>query len=105
MLWILHRYQSKKEHAKIIKFFGDNEEFGKYAMMHDNDSASIFTDSDSKVNLPLTEKTDVVYLTTPDYLKSSSLSTSRSSPALPRSNNNSTTRFSIHNSNNNNNNS
>lgn len=99
MLWILHRYQSRKEHAKITKFFGDNEEFGKYAMtQQDNDSsASLFTDSDSKIHLPLTDqRSDVVYLTTPDYNKSSSLS-ARSSPALPRSNNNSTTRFSTYN--------
>lgn len=96
MLWILHRYQSKKEHAKIVKFFGDNEEFAKYAMMHDNDSNSVFTDSDSKVNLPLNNndpRSEVVYLTTPDYAKSQALTT-KSSLNLPRSNNNSTQRFS-----------
>ena len=98
MLWILHRYQSRKEHAKILKFFGDNEEFAKYAMMHDNDSQSVFTDSDSKVNVPLTEQ--VVFLTTPDYMKSQALSTNRSNPALNEvnkgSNNNSTNRFSTY---------
>lgn len=102
MLWILHRYQSRKEHAKIVKFFGDNEEFAKYAMMQDNDSNSVFTDSDSKVNLPLNDqRPDVVFLTTPDYLKSQALSKKRSSTNLPRSNNNSTARFSPYQSNNN----
>jgi hypothetical protein len=99
VLWILHRYQSKKEHAKIVKFFGDNEEFAKYAMMNDNDSVDSFTENDSKVNLPLTDnRASVVYLTTPDYMKSQALTTKNSSTTAlnqqKSSNNNSTARFS-----------
>jgi hypothetical protein len=101
VLWILHRYQSRKEHAKIVKFFGDNEEFGKYAMMaNDNDSNSSF--DDSRVNLPLTDnRASVVYLTTPDYLKSQALTKKNSSTTAlsmqkNNSNNNSTSRFSSH---------
>lgn len=103
VLWILHRYQSRKEHAKIVKFFGDNEEFAKYAMMaNDNDSTSSFNDDYSRANMPLNDtRTSVVYLTTPDYLKSQALTTKNSSnTALSTSaqknssNNNSTSRFS-----------
>lgn len=98
ILWVLHRYQSRKEHEKISKFFGDNEEFAKYAMMNDNDSISSFTDSDA--NQPLTDgRGSVVYLTTPDYLKSQALTTKNSSSTAlnqQRSNNNSTSRFSTH---------
>ncbi|KAI9253192.1 hypothetical protein BY458DRAFT_549906 [Sporodiniella umbellata] len=68
LLWILHRYQSKKEHAKAHKFFGDNEEFSKYALMgemHQVDS----------------NRTSLLYLTTPDYLKSQALSTSHKNPS------------------------
>ncbi|KAI8076263.1 hypothetical protein BDF21DRAFT_342560 [Thamnidium elegans] len=92
LLWFLHRYQSNKEHAKISKFFGDNDEFAKYAMM--NDSMSTLADSESRLNLPMNEShASVVYLTTPDYVKSHTLSTKSSAAAL-RSNNNSTARFS-----------
>ncbi|KAG2195422.1 hypothetical protein INT47_002861 [Mucor saturninus] len=98
ILWVLHRYQSRKEHEKISKFFGDNEEFAKYAMMNENDSASSFTEIDP--NMPLTDgRNSVVYLTTPDYLKSQSLSNKKSSTTAlntQRSNNNSTSRFSTH---------
>ncbi|KAI9348819.1 hypothetical protein BD770DRAFT_395043 [Pilaira anomala] len=98
LLWFLHRYQSNKEHAKISKFFGDNEEFAKYAMI--NDSTSTFQvehESISRLNhLPMNEsRTSVVYLTTPDYVKSHSLTFSGSAAALSqqRSNNNSTSRL------------
>ncbi|KAF7723432.1 hypothetical protein EC973_002031 [Apophysomyces ossiformis] len=69
-LWILHRYQSKKEHAKIMAFFGDNEEFAKYV---DHDENTSVYENDQFVN---DSRTSVVYLTTPDYVKSSALSTS-----------------------------
>jgi hypothetical protein len=68
-LWFLHRYQSKKEHAKIVKFFGDNEEFSKYAMLHDDDDHSVYMDNHSDSS----NRPSVVYLTTPDYLTSQAL--------------------------------
>ncbi|RCH80980.1 hypothetical protein CU098_007222, partial [Rhizopus stolonifer] len=62
LLWILHRYQSRQEHAKIDKFFGDNDDFTKYAMLDEDDSS-------------------MVYLKTPDYLQSQALSTSHKNPS------------------------
>ncbi|KAI8333554.1 hypothetical protein BC941DRAFT_433761 [Chlamydoabsidia padenii] len=75
LLWALQRYQSKKEHQKIGKFFGDNEEFAKYAMLdHDDDSSY----DDETLGLRRSDldvkRASMVYLTTPDYAKSSSLS-------------------------------
>ncbi|KAI9310302.1 hypothetical protein BX666DRAFT_1841760, partial [Dichotomocladium elegans] len=61
LLWFLHRYQSKKEHAKILKFFGDNEEFAKFAMLE----GDYFTAP--------SQRADVVFLATPDYNESSAL--------------------------------
>ncbi|KAL9554703.1 hypothetical protein MBANPS3_002697 [Mucor bainieri] len=79
LLWILHRYQSKQEHAKIVQFFGDNEEFSKYAMLNEDDGSS-YHDSDSlRVPTPLSNQQlndsrhSLVYLTTPDYNTSHSL--------------------------------
>ncbi|KAG1617513.1 hypothetical protein G6F46_004612 [Rhizopus delemar] len=68
LLWILHRYQSKKEHAKIMKFFGDNEEFSKYALLNEQEEVN-------------SNRTSVLFLTTPDYLKSQALSTSHKNPS------------------------
>lgn len=68
-LWFLHRYQSKREHAKIVKFFGDNEEFSKYAMLHEDDDNSMYLDNQSTNS----NRPSVVYLTTPDYLASQAL--------------------------------
>lgn len=71
-LWFLHRYQSKKEHAKIVKFFGDNEEFSKYAMLQeDDDNHSMYMDNQSYNSG--SNRPSVVYLTTPDYMTSQSL--------------------------------
>ncbi|GAN01939.1 hypothetical protein MAM1_0014c01376 [Mucor ambiguus] len=79
LLWILHRYQSKQEHAKIVQFFGDNEEFSKYAMLNEDDSSS-YHDSDSlRAPTPFSNQQlsdsrhSLVYLTTPDYNTSHSL--------------------------------
>lgn len=98
LLWFLHRYQSNKEHAKISKFFGDNEEFAKYAMINDSTSTFQVDNESSRLNnLPMSEsRTSVVYLTTPDYVKSHSLTFSGSAAALSqqKSNNNSTSRLS-----------
>ncbi|KAI8086703.1 uncharacterized protein BX664DRAFT_236784, partial [Halteromyces radiatus] len=77
LLWALQRYQSKKEHQKIGKFFGDNEDFAKYAMLeHDDDS---YYDDTTGLQPPPSigldnKRASMVYLTTPDYAKSSSLS-------------------------------
>lgn len=74
VLWILHRYQSKKEHEKMAKFFGDNDEFyKKYQMMTTSTSnlVSLKEESDSR-------NASVVYLTTPDYNESAALTTKRS---------------------------
>ncbi|RCH95194.1 hypothetical protein CU098_002623 [Rhizopus stolonifer] len=95
LLWILHRYQSKQEHQKITKFFGDNEEFAKYAMMNDDDDS--YYDNDSRTNLPLNDSRNLVYLTTPDYRLSQALtvgSKSASTSALNLSSSNSTPRLS-----------
>ncbi|KAI9271427.1 hypothetical protein BY458DRAFT_555631 [Sporodiniella umbellata] len=62
LLWLLHRYQSKKERAKMDRFFGDNQEFTKYAMLDEDNSST-------------------VYLRTPDYLHSQALSTSHKNPS------------------------
>jgi hypothetical protein len=73
-LWILHRYQSKKEHEKIVSFFGANEEFAKYAMIEDNDSYS----DEMRTHSPYNDShTSLVYLTTPDYATSQALCTNR----------------------------
>ncbi|CDS12469.1 hypothetical protein LRAMOSA04663 [Lichtheimia ramosa] len=79
LLWFLHRYQSKKERAKIAKFFGDNEEFAKYAML-ENDAMPLFGDDPNSntgaaTPSPNNSRTSMVYLTTPDYYESSALST------------------------------
>ncbi|KAI7860108.1 hypothetical protein BDC45DRAFT_495702 [Circinella umbellata] len=85
VLWFLHRYQSKKEHAKMAKFFGDNEEFAKYAMLENDDMPLV----DQRSSPAMDSRTSVVYLTTPDYHESSALSTHnrksvfRSSTASP----------------------
>jgi cbb3-type cytochrome oxidase subunit 3 len=68
ILWILHRYQSRKEHEKAAKFFGDNEEF--YKKMHQDDTSST-------VRLFDDNRTSVVYLATPDYHESTALGTTR----------------------------
>jgi hypothetical protein len=94
LLWILHRYQSKQEHAKIVKFFGDNEEFAKYAMMNDEDSMSDF--ESSRTNLPLNNNesnTSLVYLTLPDYQKSQNLTLKNRNSSYSNVNQNNT-RFS-----------
>ncbi|KAI8638582.1 hypothetical protein BD408DRAFT_422789 [Parasitella parasitica] len=71
-LWILHRYQSKKEHEKAAKFFGDNDEFlKKYQMMQHQD------DTASTSRLVEDSRASVVYLTTPDYHESAALGTTR----------------------------
>ncbi|KAI8137433.1 hypothetical protein BJV82DRAFT_646881 [Fennellomyces sp. T-0311] len=71
ILWFLHRYQSKKEHAKMVKFFGDNEEFAKYAMLENDDMPLV----EQQQSTGMDSRTSVVYLTTPDYYESSALST------------------------------
>ena len=71
VLWFLHRYQSRKEHAKMTKFFGDNEEFAKYAMLENDDMPLV----DQQQSTAMDSRTSVVYLTTPDYYESSALST------------------------------
>lgn len=71
VLWILHRYQSRKEHEKAAKFFGDNDEFfKKYQMMQQDDAASTSKLVDNN-------RASVVYLTTPDYNESAALGTTR----------------------------
>lgn len=65
-LWFLHRYQSRKEHEKMMKFFGDNEEFAKYAML-EGDDMPLVTQHNAD------GRSSVVYLTTPDYEQSSNL--------------------------------
>ncbi|KAL1931887.1 hypothetical protein VTP01DRAFT_8943 [Rhizomucor pusillus] len=87
MLWVLHRYQSKKEREKIRKFFGDNEEFAKYAMLEHDDvnAAAFFDDPNTSQRLPPPpasprrhdSRTSMVYLQTPDYQESAALGTSR----------------------------
>ncbi|OBZ85962.1 hypothetical protein A0J61_05991 [Choanephora cucurbitarum] len=62
ILWLLHRYQSRKEHEKILKFFGDNDEFFK---RYNNNSAAELCSN----------RASVVYLTTPDYNESTALTT------------------------------
>jgi hypothetical protein len=70
VLWILHRYQSKKEHEKMAKFFGDNDEFfKKYQMMNSTSNLVVGEEVDRNAS--------VVYLTTPDYKESAALSTAR----------------------------
>ncbi|KAI9258538.1 hypothetical protein BY458DRAFT_440762 [Sporodiniella umbellata] len=56
VLWLLHRYQSRLEHQKSAKFFGDNDEFSKKYQMYQQGF-----------------ETSVVYLTTPDYKQSAAL--------------------------------
>lgn len=74
LLWVLHRYQSKKEREKIEKFFGDNEEFAKYAMLEHDEL------QDGTI-APLRKRTDsrtsMVFLATPDYNESAALGTTR----------------------------
>ncbi|KAI9489897.1 hypothetical protein BDB00DRAFT_840550 [Zychaea mexicana] len=104
ILWVLHRYQSKKERAKIIKFFGDNEEFAKYAMLEEDDGEgsnhhhhhhSIHNNNDSSSNnvsatstaKDSSNRTSMVFLAHPDYHVSSALGTTRPLSLLPGSNN------------------
>ncbi|KAI8979085.1 hypothetical protein BDF20DRAFT_973868 [Mycotypha africana] len=61
-LWVLHRYQSKLVHQKRIKFFDDNEAFGKYASLA------------STNQLSMQQPQGFIYLTTPDYYTSQALS-------------------------------
>ncbi|KAG2200457.1 hypothetical protein INT47_011437 [Mucor saturninus] len=76
VLWILHRYQSRKEHEKSAKFFGDNDEFyKKYQMQQGNDSTARLVSSGA--DMADSSRTSVVYLTTPDYNESAALGTTR----------------------------
>ncbi|GAA5800149.1 hypothetical protein HPULCUR_005574 [Helicostylum pulchrum] len=76
VLWILHRYQSRKEHEKSAKFFGDNDEFYKrYQMQQGNDSTSRLVSTGEL--LSDSSRASVVYLTTPDYNESAALGTTR----------------------------
>jgi hypothetical protein len=72
MLWVLHRYQSRKEHEKSAKFFGDNDEFIKYAQYYNVDSRESSQEYSRDDN-----RSSVVYLTTPDYNESAALATTR----------------------------
>ncbi|CAO3617698.1 unnamed protein product [Cunninghamella blakesleeana] len=74
LLWALQRYQSKKEHLKVRKFFGDNEEFAKYAMLDDDSLYDDTTELRPPPSLGEKNRASMVYLTTPDYNKSSNLS-------------------------------
>ncbi|KAI8098036.1 uncharacterized protein B0P05DRAFT_461075, partial [Gilbertella persicaria] len=67
MLWLLHRYQSRKEHEKVLKFFGDNDEFFK---KYNSSTAQLCS-----------SRASVVYLTTPDYNESTALTTRPSTGA------------------------
>ncbi|KAI8061590.1 hypothetical protein BC940DRAFT_310193 [Gongronella butleri] len=76
-LYFLQRYQSKKEHEKAKRFFGDNEEFAKYAMLEQDDDS--YYDETTGLQPPPSisgdsKRASMVFLTTPDYVKSSALS-------------------------------
>ncbi|CAO3615491.1 unnamed protein product [Cunninghamella echinulata] len=91
LLWALQRYQSKKEKLKVRKFFGDNEEFAKYAMLDDDSLYDDTAQLQPPASLNEKNRASMVYLTTPDYSKSSALSVSghhhgASTPKLPYSN-------------------
>ncbi|KAL9553326.1 hypothetical protein PS6_004017 [Mucor atramentarius] len=76
-LWILHRYQSRKEHEKAAKFFGDNDEFfKKYQMMQQDDTTST-SQLVEQQQQQQQNRASVVYLTTPDYNESAALGTTR----------------------------
>ncbi|KAI9246922.1 hypothetical protein BDA99DRAFT_526499 [Phascolomyces articulosus] len=94
ILWILHRYQSKKERAKIINFFGDNEEFAKYAMLEEDGGDEITAatthvdhhEQGSNKENNNSQRTSMVFLAHPDYHVSSALGTTRPLSLLPGSN-------------------
>ncbi|CDH57899.1 hypothetical protein RO3G_11043 [Lichtheimia corymbifera JMRC:FSU:9682] len=74
VLWILHRFQAKRERALRAKFFGDNEEFAKYAMLEQPDG----DDNDgSRSSDPSSLTRSMVYLTTPEYNESAARATPR----------------------------
>ncbi|ORY95237.1 hypothetical protein BCR43DRAFT_492665 [Syncephalastrum racemosum] len=84
MLYFLQRYQSKKERAKLLKFFGDNEEFAKYAMLENDDDCTLpppqqqHQISEKQQDVSKTgSRTSMVYLGTPDYNESAALGTTR----------------------------
>ncbi|KAI8997397.1 hypothetical protein BDB01DRAFT_840732 [Pilobolus umbonatus] len=79
ILWMLHRYQSKKEHEKILAFFENNDNFARYAMIENENT--VYSERNSGSN---SGRTSLVYLTTPDYNKSQSLSTTRLDPSQPK---------------------
>ncbi|ORY91246.1 hypothetical protein BCR43DRAFT_101602 [Syncephalastrum racemosum] len=89
VLWFLHRYQSKKENAQRLKFFGDNEEFAKYAMLENDDDDPLLVSQQR----PGMDSRTSIYLQTPDYDESHNLtrkswrnssSALRSTTASPR---------------------
>lgn len=89
ILWFLHRYQSKKENAQRLKFFGDNEEFAKYAMLENDDDDPLLVSQQR----PGMDSRTSIYLQTPDYDESHNLtrkswrnssSALRSTTASPR---------------------
>lgn len=71
---VLASISIQKERAKIAKFFGDNEEFAKYAMLEqpDNDDNEGSRSSDQ----PSVTRS-MVYLTTPEYNESAARATPR----------------------------
>lgn len=82
MLYFLQRYQSKKERAKLLKFFGDNEEFAKYAMLENDDELAPPPPQphhvSEKQEMSKSEsRASMVYLGTPDYNESAALGTTR----------------------------
>lgn len=78
VLWILHRYQSRMEHEKAAKFFGDNDEFYKRYQMRQNESSyGLVANNQSTDSVSSDKRASVVYLTTPDYQESAALGTTR----------------------------
>ena len=88
VLWILHRYQSRMEHEKAAKFFGDNDEFYKRYQMQQSSEGLV----DDHVS---DKRASVVYLITPDYQESTALGTTRPlswRPSVPSSQSHATLR-------------
>lgn len=99
ILWVLHRYQSKREREKIIKFFGDNEQFAKYAMLEEDGGDELTAAGTTQVSGgdhheasgnkegSNSSRPSMVFLAHPDYHVSSALGTTRPLSFLPGSNN------------------
>ncbi|KAI8981773.1 hypothetical protein BDF20DRAFT_818589 [Mycotypha africana] len=84
MLWLLHRYQSRKEHEKFVRFFEHNEEFNRLMLTADyqDHKEKMHPTHHSQPLEAVSKNSSVVYLATPDYHESAALANHHTTPTM-----------------------